>query len=59
MDETRTSGLRDLDRRTRKLLTMNGGFHARDCVARLYVPRKHGERGLISVEDCVNQAKIC
>ena len=29
--------LKELDRRTRKLLTMNGG-----CVARLYVPRKHG-----------------
>ena len=29
--------LKELDRRTRKLLTMNGG-----CVAKLYVPRKHG-----------------
>ena len=50
--------LRDLDRRTRKLLTMNGGFHPRDCVTRLCVPRKDGGRGLISVEDCVNQARI-
>ena len=50
--------LRDLDRRTRKLLSMNGGFHSRDCVTRLYVPRKDGGRGLISVEDCVNQARI-
>ena len=56
--EWRKQELRDLDRRTRKLLTMNGGFHPRDCVARLYVPRKDGGRGLISVEDCVNQAKI-
>ena len=48
--------LQDLDCRTRKLLTMNGGFNPRDCVKRLYVPRKEGERGLISVEDCVNQA---
>ena len=37
---------------------MNGGFHPRDCVKRLYVPRKEGGRGLISVEDCVNQAGI-
>ena len=56
--EWRKQELRGLDRRTRKLLTMNGGFHPRDCVARLYVPRKDGGRGLISVEDCVNQAKI-
>jgi len=57
--EWRKQELRDLDRRTRKLLTMNGGFHPRDCVARLYVPRKDRGRGLISVEDCVNrQAKI-
>ena len=41
--------LRDLDRRTRKLLTMNGGFHPRDCVARLYVPRKDGGRGLCPI----------
>lgn len=26
--------LKELDRRTRKLLTMNGGLHPRDCVAR-------------------------
>ena len=32
---------------------MNGG-----CVARLYVPRKHGGRGLTSVEDCINQARL-
>ena len=37
---------------------MNGGFHPRGCVKRLYVPRKEGGRGLISVEDCVNQAGI-
>lgn len=47
-----------MDRRTRKLLTVNGGFHPRDCVKRLYVPRKEGGRGLISVEDCADQAGI-
>ena len=50
--------LRDLDRRTRKLLTMDGGLHPRDCVVRLYVARKEGGRGLISVKDCVNQTRI-
>jgi len=32
---------------------MNGGLQARDCVA-----RKHGGRGLVSVEDCINQDKL-
>ena len=56
--EWRKQELRDLDRRTRKLLTMNGGFHPRDCVARLYVRKKDGGTGLIFMEDCVNQATI-
>ena len=34
---------------------MNGGLYPQDFVARFYVPRKDGGRGLISVED---QAKI-
>ena len=49
--------LQDLDRRTRKLLTINEGFHPRDCAARLYAPRKDGGRGLMSAEDYINQAK--
>ena len=36
---------------------MNGGFHPRDCVTRLYIPRAEGGRGLRSVEDCVEQAR--
>ena len=50
--------LRVLDRRTRKHLTMYGAIHSRDSVARLHIPRKNGGRGLISVEDCVDQAVI-
>ena len=42
--------LRDLDTRTRKTLTMNTALNPMDCVARLYVPRAEGGRGLISVE---------
>ncbi|XP_068704584.1 uncharacterized protein [Montipora foliosa] len=49
--------LKELDRRTTKLLTMNGGLYPRDCIARIYVPRKHSGRGLISVEDCINQTR--
>ena len=56
--EWRKQELRELDRRTRKLPTMSEGFLPRDCVARLFVPRKDEGRGLICVEHCVNQAKI-
>ena len=34
--------LKDLDVRTRKILTMNRALNLRDCVARLYVPRSEG-----------------
>ena len=37
---------------------MDGGLRSRDCVARLYVPRKHGGRGVISVEDCINPKPV-
>lgn len=56
--EWKKQELRDLDSRTRKFLTMNGGLHPRDSVERLYVTRKEGGRGLISVENCVNQTRI-
>ena len=49
---------RVLDRKTRKYLTMYRALHSRDSVARIYLPRNKGRRGLISVEDCVNQAAI-
>ena len=45
--------LESMDRRTRKLMTMNKELHPRGDVARLYVGRKNGGRGLISCETCV------
>ena len=45
--------LENLDRKTRKLLTTYKALHPRPNVARIYVPRKEGGRGLISVEECV------
>ena len=45
--------LKDMDVRVRKLMTMAGTFHQKGDVDRLYLPRKEGGRGLISVEDCV------
>ena len=45
--------LREMDRRTRKIMNLNGCLHSRSSVARLYQKRKEGGRGLISVQECV------
>ena len=45
--------LEALDRMTRKQLTLYGALHLRSDVDRLYVDRKVGGRGLVSVEDLV------
>ena len=44
-----------MDRRTRKILAMNGCLHTRSNVARLYLSRKEGGRGLIGIEECVRR----
>ena len=49
----RKSELQAIDRKTRKLLTMYQTLHPKSDVDRLYIPRKEGGRGLISIEDCV------
>ena len=48
--------VKDMDRTTRKTMTMIGALHPRDSVCRLYLPRKMGGRGLIGIEDCVELA---
>ena len=45
--------LQEMDRKTRKLMTMNKELHPRSDVARLYVSRKNGGRGLIGCENSV------
>ena len=45
-----------LDRRTRKLMTMHNALHPKSNVDRLYLPRKDGGRGLLGVEDTVHIA---
>ena len=50
--------LKDLDVKTRKVLTMNSAFHKKGSVDRLYIRRNEGGRGFISVKDCVNM-EIC
>ncbi|XP_063604907.1 uncharacterized protein LOC134780228 [Penaeus indicus] len=42
-----------MDRKTRKLLTINRCLHPQADVDRLYVKRSKGGRGLIGVEDCI------
>ena len=46
--------LQEMDRKTRTFMTMNKEWHPRSDVARLYVSRKNGGRGLI---ECKNSAK--
>ena len=45
----------NMDRITRKILAMNGCMHTRSNVARLYLLRKEGGRGLIGIEECVTR----
>ena len=46
--------LKQMEQRTRKLMTMHMALHPRDDVDRLYVSRKKGERGLAKIEDTVD-----
>ena len=45
--------LQCMDRKTRKILTMNRMYHPQSDVHRLYIPRKEGGRGLLGIQDCV------
>ena len=46
--------LKQMNQRTRKLMTMNKALHPRDDVDRLYLSRKEGGRGLAGIEDSVD-----
>ena len=52
----RKSELQTIDRKTRRLFIIYGALHPKSDVDRLYIPRKEGGRGLISIEDCVELA---
>ena len=45
---------KQMDQRTRKLMTMHKALHPRDDVDRLYVSRIDGGRGLVSIENSVD-----
>ena len=47
--------LKDLDRKSRKTMTMYRGLNPKSDVEILYVKRKEGGRGLISVERCIRE----
>ena len=51
----KASELKDLDRKSRKTMAMYGGLQPKSDVDRLYVKRKEGGRGLISVRQCVRE----
>ena len=53
----RKSELQAIELTTRKLFTIYGALHPKSDVERLYIPRKEGGRGLISIEDCVKLAR--
>ena len=46
--------LKQMDQRTRKLMTMHKALHSRDDRDRLYMSRKEGGTGLASIEDSVD-----
>ena len=50
--------LKQMDQRTRKLMTMHKALHPRDDVDRLYVSWKEGGRGLTSIEDSVDARQL-
>ena len=45
--------LDDVDRKSRKLLTIYNGLHPKADIHRLYIPRKYGGRGLLNVKQMV------
>ena len=49
--------VKKMDWKTRKIITMYARLHPRSNVKRLYPPRSEGGRGLVSIEDCVNDER--
>ena len=49
------SEMKDVDSKSRKTMTKYGALHPKSDVDRLYIKRKEGGRGLMSVELCVKE----
>ena len=46
-----------MNRKARKIMTLNRCLRPRNSVERLYMKPKEGGRGLISVEDCITNER--
>ena len=56
IQQWKESGLKNVDRKSRKTMTMYGALHPnKSDVDRLYIKRKEGGRGLMSVECCIKE----
>ena len=47
--------MKDVYRKSRKKMAMYGALHQKSDVGRLYIKRKKGGRGLMSVELCIRE----
>ena len=55
--DRKNSELRNMDRKTKKVLNMYQALHPRSNVDKLYLPCSEGGKGLLSLEECVNAEK--
>ena len=58
ISQWKASELKDLDRKSRKTMTMYGGLHRKSDLDSLYVKRKEGGRGLVSVARCIKENSL-
>ena len=49
------SEMKDGNRKSRKTMTMDGALNPKSDVDRLYIKRREGVRGLLSMEHCVRK----
>ena len=49
--------LKVMDKKTRKIITMNRMYHPQSNTGRLYILRMEGGQGLLSIADCVEAEK--
>jgi len=55
----RKDELEGMDRKTRKMMTIYSSLHPRGDVDHLYIPRKYGGRGLISIQQSIYMKEQC
>ena len=49
----RRTMLDEMDKKARKIMTINKELHAKSDIDRLYVPRSNGRRGMLSCQNCI------